>query len=504
MARRTDFDPEQELWPGAAPAHVRLSSDSVAPAPLSDASDDEVFDIDATGDIPVVDEQPADAHAQQVPPADGPRKRSRLAKVFGLGYLTETPAERTAAKPASSPRVKGGTPGSAAENRDLADLAELPAVPTAAMPERALPEAALSEAVLPEPAASPKPPTAAAKLDARTINTDQDIDPLRVQVREFYVEVKKEAKRLAREREVFDEQRAEFIEEQTALRLLHAEVNGAREALDAERTELESERAALVQISERVTAMGADVQQARESALSEQEQAWRDVETARTEAAVALQRAQAAQAEVDAAAREGAQQLAHERASFEAEQTARNERFQAERAAFDQRSATLTAEQRAIAAERESLTQMRADLEQAEREAAEVLGRRAAVEQTVVAVERERAANAELRAQLDSERLELDIERAELVRMRDEIEASKHRIDALEARLVEETRRRAEAEEARRVLDDARTRYRELDGFMQSAETSFASLLDRRWEAWMATRSPADEAPGPTGPAVSD
>ena len=535
VARRADMDPEQELWPGAAPTHVRI-----APSPASGARvfaiDDEAtannrvardeaarFVDDIDDDSASIDEtdvrgnEPSSPTRTSVRPdaATATHRRSRLARLFGLGYLVD-------------PSTDGGGPAAAstpsravAAGASAPDTAEIPSVPMVAVvaadnrkPSKphgrsragSAPapqvESTVDEAVaLPEPIVPSKPLTAAAKLDAIQIDTNEEIETLRAQVRNFYLEVKKEAKRLAREREVFDTQHAAFVDEQTALRLLHAEVAGAREALDTERAEFEHERVALFQISERVSAMNDDVQRARDAVVAEQEQAWQQIDAARAQAAATMERAETAVVQAEATARDIAGRLDADRAVFETEVTTRNGQLVAQRTVLDEQAVALAAETRGIAAERESLVRGRADLERAQREAEEVLGRKAEVEDRLAAVERAAAENAALRERLDAERIELEVERGELDRVRVEIEASKQRVDALEARLVEETRRRAEAEEARRVLDDARTRYRDLEGVMRTADSQFASLLDRRWEAWMATRP---GSAGAAGPAVSE
>jgi hypothetical protein len=69
----------------------------------------------------------------------------------------------------------------------------------------------------------------------------------------------------------------------------------------------------------------------------------------------------------------------------------------------------------------------------------------------------------ELQSALDSIRLELEETRE---------------------RLVHETRRRSEAEQGRRLADEARTSSQLLDGFLDTSDPRYARLLDRQWDLW--------------------
>ena len=52
-------------------------------------------------------------------------------------------------------------------------------------------------------------------------------------------------------------------------------------------------------------------------------------------------------------------------------------------------------------------------------------------------------------------------------------------------RLVDETRRRAEAEQSWHLAEEARSRQSLRDGYVDATDPRFARLIDRQWDLWL-------------------
>lgn len=84
----------------------------------------------------------------------------------------------------------------------------------------------------------------------------------------------------------------------------------------------------------------------------------------------------------------------------------------------------------------------------------------------------------------DAQLVDAESDRRRAVELQSEVEAMRLELEDTRERLVHETRRRSEAEQARRLADEARTTSQLLDGFLDTSDPRYARLLDRQWDLW--------------------
>ncbi len=163
-------------------------------------------------------------------------------------------------------------------------------------------------------------------------------------------------------------------------------------------------------------------------------------------------------------------------AAAESELSQERSQWQAERERLD---TELASAQRATAEARETADLTRRQLES---------------EKTLLvaarnAVAEERSRMNELRESMDVHFADSAEERRRAEALRAELDTLRVELEETRVRLVDETRRRSEAEQGRRLADEARSRQSLQDGFVDVTDPRFTRLLDRQWDLWLSGNS---------------
>ena len=95
----------------------------------------------------------------------------------------------------------------------------------------------------------------------------------------------------------------------------------------------------------------------------------------------------------------------------------------------------------------------------------------------------------ELRESMDVHFADSAEERRRAEALRAELDTLRVELEETRVRLVDETRRRSEAEQGRRLADEARSRQSLQDGFVDVTDPRFTRLLDRQWDLWLSGNS---------------
>ena len=76
------------------------------------------------------------------------------------------------------------------------------------------------------------------------------------------------------------------------------------------------------------------------------------------------------------------------------------------------------------------------------------------------------------------------VDRDELTALTSELQSVRLELEEARERLVNETRRRSEAEEGRRAARDALTSREGRSAYPDASDPRYARLLDREWDLW--------------------
>ncbi len=106
------------------------------------------------------------------------------------------------------------------------------------------------------------------------------------------------------------------------------------------------------------------------------------------------------------------------------------------------------------------------------------------LEKTSVSLDSERARLVEARLITEAGHRDAAVDRDELAAVRSEIQSVRLELEETRERLVNETRRRSEAEEGRRAAKDALTSREGRSAYLDASDPRYARLLDREWDRW--------------------
>jgi len=125
---------------------------------------------------------------------------------------------------------------------------------------------------------------------------------------------------------------------------------------------------------------------------------------------------------------------------------------------------------------------------QAKHEAAilqdELAKERDLLQRTRSSLDNERARLVEARSMTEASHRETAVDRDELASVKLELQSVRLELEEARERLVNETRRRSEAEEGRRAARDALTSREGRSAYPDASDPRYARLLDREWDLW--------------------
>lgn len=125
---------------------------------------------------------------------------------------------------------------------------------------------------------------------------------------------------------------------------------------------------------------------------------------------------------------------------------------------------------------------------QAKRETAilqdELAKERDLLQGTRSSLDNERARLVEARSVTEASHRETAVDRDDLASVRLELQSVRLELAEARERLVNETRRRSEAEEGRRAAKDALTSREGRSAYLDASDPRYARLLDRKWDLW--------------------
>ena len=99
-------------------------------------------------------------------------------------------------------------------------------------------------------------------------------------------------------------------------------------------------------------------------------------------------------------------------------------------------------------------------------------------------LDNERARLVEARSMTEASHRETAVDRDELASVKLELQSVRLELEEARERLVNETRRRSEAEEGRRAAKDALTSREGRSAYLDASDPRYARLLDRKWDLW--------------------
>ena len=106
------------------------------------------------------------------------------------------------------------------------------------------------------------------------------------------------------------------------------------------------------------------------------------------------------------------------------------------------------------------------------------------LQSTRSSLDNERARLVEARSMTEAGHRDAAGDRDELAAVRSELQAARLELEEARERLVNETRRRSEAEEGRRAAKDALTSLEGRSAYLDASDPRYARLLDREWDLW--------------------
>ena len=270
----------------------------------------------------------------------------------------------------------------------------------------------------------------------------------------------------SRERELqagqaaLEEQLGTVAEREAAIEGRELEIREAEARLQAGTEELQGRSAELDAQAKEIEIARAQAQASRE----ETAQTSADLERRLDE----VQEREAAVVERETSLRVGSEE-------FEVAQV----RFQEQQEAWSQERARLEEE---IAGMRESEVQAADRISALQKELTQ---ERDLLVKTRASLAEERERLAEARTLTDGQLADAESDRRHAASLQSELDAVRLELEESRERLVQETRRRSEAEQARRLSDEARASSQFLDGYLDSTDPRFARLLDRQWDLWV-------------------
>ena len=106
------------------------------------------------------------------------------------------------------------------------------------------------------------------------------------------------------------------------------------------------------------------------------------------------------------------------------------------------------------------------------------------LQKTGSSLDNERARLVEARSMTEASHRETAVDRDELAAVKVELQSLRLELEEARERLVNETRRRSEAEEGRRAAKDALTSREGRSAYLDASDPRYARLLDRKWDLW--------------------